>query len=107
MKLHVRAAALAAGSIAALAYALCTLFCAFVPESTMAYLGTAFFHVELTGLYRQMTWRTFAIGLLGVSVGTGLAACATAWLYNRLARTDAEKPLYANQRDFAATGRAP
>ena len=98
MKLDVRAAALAAGGIAALAYALCTVFCAVAPDSTVAYLGTAFFHVDLTGLYRQMTWGTFFIGLLGAGVGTGIMVGATAWFYNRLARMDAETPLSAKQR---------
>jgi hypothetical protein len=88
MKLDVRAAAVAAGSIAALAYALCTAFCAVAPESTVAYLGTAFFHVDLTGLYRQMIWGTFVIGLVGTGVGTGIVVGATAWLYNRLARNE-------------------
>ena len=107
MKLDIRAAALAAGSIAALAYALCTAFCAVAPESTVAYLGTAFFHIDLTGLYRQMTWGTFVIGLFGTGVGTGVLVGATAWVYNRLARVDAEKLLSTNQREFAAAGRAP
>ena len=106
MKLDVRAAAMAAGGIAALAYALCTVFCAVVPESTVAYLGTAFFHVDLTGLYRQMTWGTFVIGILEAGVGTSVVVGATAWLYNRLARGEAEKPLPANPRDFATSGRA-
>ena len=35
MKLDVRAAALAAGGIAALAYALCAVLCAVVPKSTL------------------------------------------------------------------------
>ena len=73
----------------------------------MAYLGTALFHVDLTGLYRQMTWGIFVSGLLGAGVGTGIMVGATAWLYNRLARTDAERPLSANQRDFVLAERTP
>ena len=107
MRLDVRAAALAAGSIAALAYVLCTGFCAAAPEATVAYLGTAFFHVDLTGLYRQVTWGTFVVGLLGAGGGTGVVVGAMAWLYNRLAGVKAEKPLAENQREFAAAGRAP
>jgi len=105
MKLDIRAAAVAAGSIAALAYALCTAFCAVAPESTVADLGTAFFHIDLMGLYRQMTWGTFVIGLFGTGVGTGVMVGATAWVYNRLARVDAERPMPANQRDFALAER--
>ena len=41
MKLDVRAAALAAGSIAVLVYALCTAFCVLVPESTVVYVTTS------------------------------------------------------------------
>jgi hypothetical protein len=106
MKLDVRAAALAAGSIAALVYALCTAFCALVPEPTVVYLTTAFLHVDITGLYRQLTWGTFVIGLLGVGLGTGVVVGATAWLYNRLARTEVARSLPASQQDFAAAGRA-
>ena len=106
MKLDVRAAALAVGGIAALAYALCTVFCVVVPESTVVYLSTAFFHVDLTGIYRPITWDTFIIGLLGYGLGMAVVAGATTWVYNRLARTEAERPLSANQRNFAATGKA-
>lgn len=107
MKLDVRAAALAAGAIAALAYACCTAFCAVVPESTVAYLSTAFLHVDLTGLYRQTSWGTFFTGFLGSGLGMAALAGATAWLYNRLARTGTERPLSPSQRDFTAAGRAP
>lgn len=107
MKLDVRAAAMAAGSIAALVYALCTAFCALVPESTVVYLTAIFLHIDITGLYRQITWGTFVAGLLGAGLGTAALAGATAWLYNRLARTEAERPASASQRDFAASGRAP
>jgi hypothetical protein len=107
MKLDVRAAALAASSMVTLAYAICTAFCALMPESTVVYLTTAFLHIDITGLYRQITWGTFVIGLLGYSLGTAVMAGTTAWLYNRLAPTGAERPLPASQRDFAAAGRAP
>lgn len=106
MKLDVRAAALAAGSIAALLYTLCTAFCALVPESTVVYLTTVFLHIDITGIYRQITWATFVVGLLGAGLGTAAVAGATAWLYNRLARTEPERSSSANQREFAAAGRA-
>lgn len=108
MKLDVRAAAVAAGSIAALAYALCTAFCAFVPEPTVVYLTAVFLHIDITGLYRQITWGTFVVGLLGAGLGTTVAAGATAWLYNRLARRPVgEASTLPSQRDFAEAGRAP
>lgn len=108
MKLDVRAAALAAGSISALVYALCTAFCVFVPESTVVYVTTVFFHIDVTGLYRQITWGSFIAGLLGWGLGTAIVAAATAWLYNRLARTPVgETSTLTCQREFAEAGRAP
>jgi hypothetical protein len=107
MKLDIRAAAVAAGSIAALAYALCTAFCVLVPESTVAYLTTVFVHIDVSGLYRQITWGNFLAGLLGWGLGTAVVAGATAWLYNLLARTPVgATSTRASQRDFAETGRA-
>ena len=86
MKLDVRAAALAAGGITALLYVLCTAFCVVVPESTVVYLTTVFLHIDIAGLYRQITWGTFVAGLLASGLGTAAVAGATAWLYNRLSR---------------------
>jgi len=86
MKLDVRAATVSAGSIAALVYALCTAFCVLVPESTLVDVTTVFFHIDVTGLYRQITWGSFIASLLGWGLGTGVLAGAMAWLYNRLAR---------------------
>jgi hypothetical protein len=106
MKLDIRAAALAAGGTAALIYALCTAFCALVPESTVVYLTTVFLHIDITGLYRQITWANFIAGLLGVGLGTAAVAGATAWLYNRLVRTEAERSLPASRSDVANIGRA-
>ena len=103
MKLDVRAAALAAGGIAALAYSLCTVFCAVAPEPTVAYLGTAFFHADLIGLYRQMTWETFVIGILEAGVGTSVAAGATACLYNLLQRNPSSSAPSEGPRAIAAT----
>ena len=104
MKLDVRAAAVAAGGIAALAYALCTAFCVLVPEPTVAYLTTVFLHIDVSGLYRQITWGNFIASLLGWGLGTAVLAGATAWLYNRLARTEAASQVVRRQ-DFASTGR--
>ena len=88
MKLDVRAAALAAGSIAVLVYALCTAFCVLVPESTLVYVTTVLFHIDVSGLYRQMTWGSFVVSLVGWGLGTAVVSGAMAWLYNRLARTE-------------------
>lgn len=87
MKLDIRAAALAAGGIAALAYALCAAFFALVPESTAVYVTVGVLHIDITGLSRQLSLGTFVVGLLVWGLGTAVVAGAMAWLYNRLART--------------------
>ena len=107
MKLDVRAAALAAGSIAALVYALCSAFCALVPESTVVYATTSFLHIDITGLYRQITVEIVVFGFLGSGLGTAVVAGAMAWLYNRLARTDTVGSQFARRENFAATRRTP
>jgi len=108
MKFDVRAAALATGSIAALIYALCTAFCALVPEPTVVYVTTIFFHIDVAGLYRPITLENFIVSLLGWGLGTAVVAGAIAWLYNRLVRTPAREPkTLASERDFAEAGRTP
>lgn len=108
MKLDVRAAAVSAGSIAALVYTLCTAFCVSAPESTVVQLTTAFLHIDITGFYMQVTWGSFIVSLLGWGLGTAIMAGATAWLYNRMARTPfGETSTLAIQRDFAEAGRTP
>ncbi|MHB8863217.1 MAG: DUF5676 family membrane protein [Pirellulaceae bacterium] len=104
MKLDVRAAALAAASITALVYALCTAFCVLVPERTVVYVTTVFFHIDVSGLYRQITWGSFIASLLGWGLGTAVVAGAMAWLYNRLARTEAEKSQFAPKTTLPAPG---
>jgi len=102
VKLSVRAAALAAGRIAIVVYALSTAFCVFVPEPTVANVTTVFQHSDVSGLYRQTTWGSFIASLLGWGPGTAVVAGATAWLYNRLARKDAEGPVFPAEKTFPA-----
>jgi hypothetical protein len=91
MKFDVRAAALAVGSITVLVYTLCTVFCVLVPESTLVYVTTLLFHIDVTGLYRHITWGSFIVSLLGWGLGMAFMAGVTAWLYNLAARTSVGK----------------
>ena len=86
MKFDVRAVALAVGSITALIYTVCTVFCVLVPESILVYVTTVLFHFDASGLYREVTWGSFIVSLLGWGVGMAIVAGATAWLYNLAAR---------------------
>jgi hypothetical protein len=95
MKLDVRAASLAAGGVAALVYALCAAFCIVVPRPTVLYMAEAFLHMDVSSLYKPIGWDTFLVGFLTCAVYVGLMGGATAWLYNRLARTGTERSLSA------------
>lgn len=105
IKLDVRAAALATGGISTLFYALCTAFFALVPEPAAVYVTAGVLHIDSTGLNRQMTSGTVVVGLLVWGLGTAVAAGAMAWLYNRLARTEAETSQSAHREEAAGTGR--
>jgi hypothetical protein len=105
MKLDVRAAAMAAGIIAALVYAICSAFCVLVPESTVVKFTTDFLHIDVTGLYRQITWWILVVGLLGWGMGTAVVAGSMACLYNRLVQSKAEKSQVARQEDLVSTRR--
>ncbi len=91
MKFDIRAVALAVGSITALVYTLCTVFCVLVPESTLVYVTTLLFHFDASGLYREVTWGSFIVSLLGWGLGMAFMAGATAWLYNLAAQTSVGK----------------
>ena len=103
MKFDVRAAALAAGGIATLAYALCTAFFALVPEPTAVYVTAGVLHIDSTGLNRQMTLGTVVVGLLVWGLGTAAAAGATAWLYNRVASSGSERSHFAARERLVNT----
>ncbi|GEM_PF-1316534 len=107
MKFDIRAAALTAGSITALVYTLCTLFCVLVPESTLVYVTSLFFHFDARGLYREVTWGSFIVSLLGWALGMAFMTGATAWLYNLTAQTSVCKTdTLAGQRDSSEARRA-
>ncbi len=91
MRLDVRATALAVGSITVLIYTLCTVFCVLVPESTLVYVTTVLFHIDVSGLFRHITWGSFIVSLLCWGLGMAIVAGATAWLYNLTARTSSGK----------------
>lgn len=73
MKFDVRAAAVAAGSIADLAYALCAAFYALVPEPTAVYVTAGVLHINSTGLERQMALGTVVVGLLVLGPRSGVS----------------------------------
>lgn len=104
MKFDVRAAAVAAGSISALFYALCTAFFALVPEPTAVYVTASVLHIDSTGLNRQMTLGTVVVGLLVWTLGTATAVGTAAWLYNRLVQTEPQGSMVARRENVVGAG---
>jgi len=85
MRLDTRAFALAAGAAAAILFTLCALAVAIAPDPTTAFFGYLV-HMDLSGLARTLTFRSFVGGLLAWTVGTALTFGLAATIYNRLIR---------------------
>lgn len=81
MKLNTRSLFIATAAITALAYAICFLFVAIVPQTTMAFFSYVL-HIDFTNLARLVTWGNFFAGLLFWSLGAAFYTALIAWLYN-------------------------
>ncbi len=88
MKLNIRAFAFAQTVAAAILYAVCSFFVAFLPEAA-ARLGGYAFHADLSGIMRPLSASSFVVGLLLVSIGWGLLALIMASVYNGLTKNAA------------------
>jgi hypothetical protein len=78
----------AAGAIAALAYAPVMVYLALMPESATVPFGNPFIQVGPAGPTWEFNCWALLGGLLKATLGTTVAVSATAWLYNRLARNE-------------------
>lgn len=74
---------LAAGTVAAVVFALCALAVAVAPATTAAVFGYTL-HLDFTGIMRPVTFSGFVGGFVCTGIGVGLAFGAAAALYNRL-----------------------
>ena len=83
MKLNTGALFWAVGFVSAASYAICAVLVAAAPGATSRLLSWVF-HIDLTGLSREVTWANFLGGILGFSLLTAILAWASAWAYNRL-----------------------
>lgn len=82
MKLNVAAFAVASGTVAAAASAICAFFVAVAPEATKAFFSILF-HVDLSGLPYVLTWGSFIGSLVCWFATAAVVFGAGAWLYNR------------------------
>ena len=81
MKLNTRSLFIATAGITGLVYAICFLFIAIAPQTTMAFFSYVF-HMDFTNLARLVTWSSFITGFLFWSLGTAFYTALIAWLYN-------------------------
>lgn len=85
MRIDARSFGLAAGAIAGVMFALCSVAVALSPEATANAFG-GLTHLGLAGLTRTPSWTGFVTGLVVWSVGTAAVVGTAAALYNRLVR---------------------
>jgi hypothetical protein len=83
MRLDTRYFAVAAGTAAAIAFALCALAVAVAPTQTTAFLGYIT-HTDLAGVSRPLGWDGFLVGLVAWWVIVAGVFGIAAWVYNRL-----------------------
>ena len=86
MRLDSRAFALAAGTMVAAFFLLCSTAYRIVPD-WYARQYTLFMHVDLTKYGRIPGWGEVILGTVGWGVGVAILALLLAGIYNRLART--------------------
>ena len=84
MRLNTRALALAAAAVTAVTFAICAFFVAVAPGTTSAFFSYVL-HLDLTALARPLTWGSFCVGLLALTIVAGAVAGLLGWLYNALA----------------------
>lgn len=82
MTFDARALGLAAGTAAAALFSVCALAVAVAPAATTAF-ASSLIHLDLTGLARTLTWRSYFGALLFWSIGAGLLFAGVGGLYNR------------------------
>lgn len=84
MKLNVGAFAVASGTVAAAASAICAFFVAVAPGATKAFFSMMF-HIDLSSLPYILSWGSFIGGLVCWFATVAIVFGAGAWLYNRFA----------------------
>jgi hypothetical protein len=83
MRLDARAFGVAAGVTAGVVFIVCSLAVAIAPGPATAF-ASYLVHMDLSGLPRTLTLRSFLGGLVAWTLGTGLMLGFAAWVYDRL-----------------------
>jgi hypothetical protein len=83
MLLNTKSFGLSAAATAAIVYSICSLFVALVPTGTAAAFSYVL-HIDLTAMARPISWGSYAVGVVAISVAIGLVFALAAGFYNRL-----------------------
>jgi hypothetical protein len=97
MRLDTRAFGVAAGVTAGVVFSLCSLAVAIAPAPAAAF-ASYLVHMDLSGLPRTLTLRSFLGGLVAWTIGTGLTFAFAAWVYDRLIAAAHTEPTAASQQ---------
>lgn len=82
MSLDSKSLGLAAAVAAAIVYSACALLVALFPAATSAAFSYVL-HLDLTTMARPVSWASYCIGALTLSVIAGLVVALAAVFYNR------------------------
>ena len=91
MRVNERRLGLAAAVVAALSYTLCALLVALAPGGTTGSFGFVL-HLSVGDVAREISWTSYAIGVVVFSVVVGAHAWAVGWTYNRFALAAVAEP---------------
>jgi len=81
--LSISGVSVSAGGTAAITYSICSLVVALFPRATSVAISYVL-HLDLTAMARPISWRSYCVGVVAISVAMGLMFALAAVFYNRL-----------------------
>ena len=82
MSLDSKSLGLGAAIVAAIVYSICALFVAVFPTATTAALSYVL-HLDFATMARPLSWASYCVGVVSLSVFVGLVVASAAAFYNR------------------------
>lgn len=86
MSLDTKSFGLSAGIATAIVYSICALVVALSPNAASAVLSYVI-HLDLSTLTRPLSWVSYLVGVVTLSVTVGLVFSLAAGFYNRFSRS--------------------
>ena len=82
MQLNASSLGLGAAVTAAIVYTVCSLFVALFPAATSAAFSYVL-HIDLTTMARPITWGSYCVGVVSITIAIGVMIALAAAFYNR------------------------